>query len=383
MSEYQYYEFQAIDRPLTTVEMRELRSYSTRATITATNFINHYEWGSFKGDEDAWMAKYFDAFLYLANWGTHVLKLRWSSTVLPPAIVRLYCPGRPAAARKAKDKTVVTFVSDDEEGEDWIEGNGHLAALLPVRDEVARGDLRALYLGWLLAVQSGDLDEDDLEPPVPPNLGRLSASQSAFAEFLRVDEHLIAAACQSSLNVDDASPDRSVLVSWVAGLPSREKDALLVRLIGGEGPDVARELWSRFAREHCPVAEAAGAEGLKRRTVGELLQAAEEHRQIAARKAAEAEARRKREAIVAREKYLDGLVGREASLWNEIDQLVATKQSRNYALAEERLIDLRDLSTHKGTEAAFSRRLDALRVKHARKLTFIGLLKKITGHPSR
>ena len=76
MSEYQYYEFQAIDRPLTTAEMQELRSYSTRAIITATSFINHYEWGSFKGDEDAWMAKYFDAFLYLANWGTHVLKLR-------------------------------------------------------------------------------------------------------------------------------------------------------------------------------------------------------------------------------------------------------------------------------------------------------------------
>jgi hypothetical protein len=47
MSEYQYYEFQALDRPLTQHEMRELRKYSTRATITATRFINHYEWGDF------------------------------------------------------------------------------------------------------------------------------------------------------------------------------------------------------------------------------------------------------------------------------------------------------------------------------------------------
>ena len=31
MSECQYYEFQAIDRPLTEKEMGELRSYSTRA----------------------------------------------------------------------------------------------------------------------------------------------------------------------------------------------------------------------------------------------------------------------------------------------------------------------------------------------------------------
>jgi hypothetical protein len=42
MSEYQYYEFQAIDRQLTVKEMAELRSYSTRARITATSFINDY-----------------------------------------------------------------------------------------------------------------------------------------------------------------------------------------------------------------------------------------------------------------------------------------------------------------------------------------------------
>jgi hypothetical protein len=60
MSEYQYYEFQAIDRPLAEQEMRELRSYSTRANITPTSFTVDYSWGDFKGDEDAWMAKYFD-----------------------------------------------------------------------------------------------------------------------------------------------------------------------------------------------------------------------------------------------------------------------------------------------------------------------------------
>ena len=34
MSEYQYYEFQAIDRPLTKPEMAELRALTSRATIT-------------------------------------------------------------------------------------------------------------------------------------------------------------------------------------------------------------------------------------------------------------------------------------------------------------------------------------------------------------
>ncbi len=50
MSEYQYYDFRAIDRPLTKKEMAALRSISTRAAITTTSFTNHYEWGDLKAN---------------------------------------------------------------------------------------------------------------------------------------------------------------------------------------------------------------------------------------------------------------------------------------------------------------------------------------------
>ena len=82
MSEYQYYEFQAIERPLSERQMLELRAYSTRAHITSTSFVNDYSFGSFKGNADAWMEKYFDSFIYLANWGTRILKLRLPSRLL-------------------------------------------------------------------------------------------------------------------------------------------------------------------------------------------------------------------------------------------------------------------------------------------------------------
>jgi hypothetical protein len=49
MSEYQYYEFQAIDRPLTEREIAELRAYSTRVQITSASFINDYSWGLSRG----------------------------------------------------------------------------------------------------------------------------------------------------------------------------------------------------------------------------------------------------------------------------------------------------------------------------------------------
>lgn len=40
MSEYQYYEFQAIDRPLTKEQMQQLRDISSRTRITSSSFIN-------------------------------------------------------------------------------------------------------------------------------------------------------------------------------------------------------------------------------------------------------------------------------------------------------------------------------------------------------
>jgi hypothetical protein len=76
MSEYQYYEFLALDRPLTSNEMQQLRAFSTRARITPTSFINEYNWGNFRGDVNRFMTKYFDAFVYFANWGTHELRFR-------------------------------------------------------------------------------------------------------------------------------------------------------------------------------------------------------------------------------------------------------------------------------------------------------------------
>ena len=76
VSEYQYYEFQAIDRPLGEADREALKALSSRAWITATRFTNHYEWGDFKGDPWRLVERWFDLHLYLANWGTRRLMMR-------------------------------------------------------------------------------------------------------------------------------------------------------------------------------------------------------------------------------------------------------------------------------------------------------------------
>jgi hypothetical protein len=371
MSEYQYYEFQAIDRPLTPKEIAELRAYSTRARITTTSFVNDYSWGSFKGDADAWMERYFDAFLYLANWGTHVLKLRLPSRLLDAKTARQYCAGERASVREKNGKLILSFVSEDEEGGDWGEGGGQLSSLISLRAELGRGDLRALYLGWLLCAQSGDLDDDDVEPPVPAGLGKLSASLEGFTDFLRVDPDLVGVAATESPPLVDAEPKPSEIRAWLAKQPTGEKDELLARMIAGDAA-LAAELAQRIRRER--EGDGTGKAPAKRRTVAELLRAAgraaDERRRIEAEKAAKAKARREREAAAARRKHLDTLAGKEPALWRQVEELVATKQPKRYDEAVRLLIDLRDLAARKDA-ADFRRRLEALRAEHARKPTLI------------
>ena len=49
MSEYQYYEFAAIDRPLSEKQMSEVRALSTRAEITSTSFLQRVPLGRLQG----------------------------------------------------------------------------------------------------------------------------------------------------------------------------------------------------------------------------------------------------------------------------------------------------------------------------------------------
>jgi len=171
--------------------MAELRSYSTPARITPMSFVNDYSWGDFKGDADVWMDKYLDMFLYIANWGTRILKLRLPGNQMSVKAARLYAVGERAAVRVKNGNIIFSYLSENEKGEDVFETEGLLASIISVRSELARGDLRALYFGWLLCAQGGELEPVDLSPPVPPGLARLSASLASLAEFLRIDRTLI------------------------------------------------------------------------------------------------------------------------------------------------------------------------------------------------
>jgi hypothetical protein len=123
MSEYQHYELQAVGRPLTQDQTRDLRTYSTRAKITSRSFVIEYNWGDFKDNSDQWIETFFDAFLYLANWGTRWFMLRVPGQFLDPETASVYCTVEALAWRIKGDYLLVSFRSEEEQYE-WSKGYG-------------------------------------------------------------------------------------------------------------------------------------------------------------------------------------------------------------------------------------------------------------------
>lgn len=276
MSEYQYYEFLAVDRPLTKAEMAEVRALSTRATITPTRFQNVYHWGDFKGDPLVLMERYYDAFVYVANWGSHQLMLRLPHTALSAETARHYCAAEPAATAHVKgDHLILAFSSEDEEGDFDEGGEEWMPALLGLRADLAAGDLRPLYIAWLRCVQEELLDGGAVEPPVPPGLGELSAPLRAFADFMRIDADLLAVAATRSGPLKETRLSAVAVASRIRGMPEAEKDALLLRLARGQATQAQAALLRLLRGADQPPGglEVGDASG---RTVAALLAAVEQ-----------------------------------------------------------------------------------------------------------
>jgi len=377
MSEYQYYEFQAIDKPLDEKGIRALENLSSRAQITPTSFVNEYNWGDFKGNPLKLMEKYFDAFLYVANWGTHRLMLRVPRRLINVDLTKEYCIGGNAAVYEKGEYLILEFTSETDDYE-WEEGEGQLSSLISLRSDIISGDYRCLYLAWLYFVQMDEIDEEEFEPPVPPNLGDLNAPLKSFVDFMRIDTDLIAVAAENSASTKDKRAKyQKELRAWISDLPEKEKDEILFRMVKDHDPHLGIELMQRF--QQTLSTEDNYAMGEKLRTVKDLMTKAEAYtterkRRIAEQKAEE-RARKERQEAIAREKYLNDLAKREDKVWIKVDDLIETKRQPDYDEAVKLLVDLRDLSKKINKESMFKDKMRSIYEKHSRKPSLVRRLK--------
>jgi hypothetical protein len=378
MSEYQYFEFAAIDRPLTDGEMAALRAVSTRAVITPSGFVNHYEWGGLKADPLDWMRRYFDAFVYLADWAHCRFALRLPRDMFGKAELKPFGVKQSLTIDASEDHWILDWSLEGSDSYDRFaedDGRGWMGRLVPLRDELIRGDQRSLYLGWLAGAAKGEVPETTLEPTVPAGLSQLSAAQNALAAFLEIDADIIAAAAIGSA---DASDRPESVDAWLQSLSPDELRSMLKSIVRADRPNPQREVASRYRawhRQHAPQA----APEARRRSVAELRSLA----------VSAGEERRRRDALAREQQATARRTQRDAQLrllmsdvdkrWLALHQQAERGSASAYEQAVRALSDLAEAYAIVSDRKTFDRELRRFLVRHAkrgallRRLTEAGL----------
>ncbi len=372
MSSYQYHEFVLLDGTLSEAAQEELRAISSRATITPTGFANTYHYGDLRADPHALLAKHFDLRVYVASHGIKAFAMRLPRALFDPALAKPFLIEEALSVEEVGDHVLVTFELNDEGGGgEWIDdvrAEKLLRALTPLRAQVLRGDLRALYLGWLAAVTAYEPEEEEgevVEPPVPPGLGALDKALKTLAEFLELDPDALEAAAETSPEALTPDDDAAILSSWLAEQPRARCDAWLLRVAHGEGGRVGAEIHKACRDDR----SGPGAVVAPRRTVAALWARKEELAEARHQRERDAEARALR-------KRLDELSTKKEEMWKRAEEQVELGTSRSYEQAVVILRDLRELAQHEGQRAAFEDRIDALRARFRTRRSLLERLDK-------
>jgi len=357
MSEYQYYEWQTVDRPLNASEQREVDGLSSHMdTVTSTQAIVTYSWGDFKHDPKEVLLKYFDAFLYDSNFGSRTLLFRLPKDLVDVSSVQPYLfEDRIMLEEHGKYFVLEIQFNEDSDFFEWVESDSVLGQLTPLREQLLQGDTRMLYLAWLKVVSMDDPEvmEEEPEPPIPAGLKHLNASLQAFAEFFEIDPHLISAAAVSSKKAESSpAPD---LESALAKLTRAESDAHLLQIVRGE-PGAVLSLKKHLAQLSGGT---PSSQSQSMRTAGELFEQAEKIELEANRKARE-EAERKRI------QRLEKLSQDEDATWVSVENLLGQKRGSAYAEATKLLVNLRDMTEYKQRKNKFAEQFKLICEKYGK-----------------
>jgi len=380
MSEYQRYEFMTSDRPLTREQLNAVNALSSHIEASSTHALIEYHWGDFKHNPIDVLHKYFDGFLYWANWGSPRLALRFPRGILPTDLIDGYDLDDFVAFSRHADYDILDIHFGELEAPDeWTEYD--LGSLISIRDELMEGDQRALYIVWLAGQpmmegydeedeeddggeEDGEEYDDDEEessvPPVPPAFGTLTAAQQALAELLQVPQELLVAAARHS-NAAAPSTDVDVVVS-IKLLPPERRDEYLVRLIRNE-PGLSRLLVRELRELSRDTPRAASPTG-ERVTYATLLS---ESKAIKA----QLERERREQEQAARLLHLQNIRDHQDDYWQQIDAAATRGTGGGYDEAVKLLVELREASDQFKEAGQFQTRFRAWVQPHLRRPALI------------
>lgn len=327
------------------------------------------------------MERHFDAHLYLSNFGCRQWHLRLPRESVDLKEVRRYELKEALEIRETPTHVIFSFLANDEGGGDYDEfdenPSGVLGAFLPLREALAEGDMRPLYIAWLAGIQNGGVPGNVGEPPVPPGLGKADGTLEGLAKFLWLRPALLQAAARQSGEVKKQRFTTESMRRWVRNLSVADKETWLFRLLEEPTRTPGTDFRRAFANSQ---PKAVSADTSPPRTVAQLLADAEAlaelQREAAAREAAAKRAEEARKAGEQRRRYLQTLRRQEASMWRSIFSLTAASAPTGYNTAVKKLVDLRDLAEMTGQADVFKEKLNELRELRHRKPSLLERMKQ-------
>ena len=371
MSEYQYYEWQTIDRQLTESEQGAVRALSSHMEVSSSRAVVSYSYGDFKHDARQVLARFFDAHIYLANWGSRRLLFRFPSGVVNPDAIEPCCMDDRITFKRVNGYDVLDMDLSEEEGGDWVESEGSLSRLVSLRGDIIQGDFRCVYLAWLKAMSLEGEEPSYVRkqrvttpppPTVPAGLRQLSPSLKRFMEQFDVPRSLVEAAGEDSPERAEAAvTDFRPLVAQL----SREKcDEFLCRVAQDDA--TAAMALKKHLRSLVPR---VSTEPEARRSFGELQKRADTI-EAARQQRAKETARRKHET------EMKALADHEAETWQQVALLVDLKQTKGYEAAVKLLARLMQLADFRGSRDSYRRQANDLCARYKRLSGFTSRVQK-------
>jgi hypothetical protein len=218
------------------------------------------------------------------------------------------------------------------------------------------------------------MDDDEMEPLSINGLGGLTPAQKALAEFLEVDQDLLAGAGMGSPAAVDQEISQRETDKWIDDLPRGDVKTILKQLLTGKGQQAERTLKNRFA---------VWRRGLRgdrleapRRTLGELRENAGEAEKIRLEQKKREQTRLEIKRRMERKAYLKNLSKDFPRMWKSVEQTVERGSGLAYDEACRTLVDISEAYTLHANRKRFQQELKKFMDTHMRRKALVQRLVK-------
>lgn len=179
--------------------MESVRSMSSRVQLTPRKAVFTYSYSDFRYDAEEVLLDYFDFMLYITNWGTKRIMMKFPKDIVDYEKLKTYRISvesdyvQEIRVLKKSGFVLLDIYYSEEEGMGWIDEGDYAYDFLNIRSEIINEDYRALFFIWLKFLEdlykSSAFDHSYSfgKESIPANLIRLNASCHAVKDFYGIN----------------------------------------------------------------------------------------------------------------------------------------------------------------------------------------------------